>query len=235
MNSCTTVDKEIKREVRWDKRKFCWKLAKEGWKGAKRLRLGFQTQPAGLGGPSAKNAEAHAGYLVNLWSAQPVQGPEGAPLYNTVADIETGPITLKEVEAALTVQKRGKASGIDAIRTELWRALNEHPGAMLQLHSIIVRCWEEKLIPSEWYLASIVCLHKKGPTSEVANYRLISLLATAYTVYSTILQQRLVSGLEGRNGFLKGHSTTHAIALLRWIVEGTPLTKDTELHIAFLD
>ena len=146
-----------------------------------------------------------------------------------VADIETGPITLKEVEAALTGQKRGKASGIDAIRMELWRALNEHPGAMLQLHSIIVRCWEEKLIPSEWYLASI------GPTSEVANYRPISLLATAYKVYATILQQRLVSGLEGRNGFRKGHSTIHAIALLRWIMEGAPLTKDTELHIAFLD
>ncbi len=41
---------------------------------------------------------------------------ERAPLYDTVADIETSAITLKEVEAAaLTEQKRGKASGIDAI------------------------------------------------------------------------------------------------------------------------
>ena len=78
MNSCIycTVDKEIMREVRRDKRKFCWKLAKEGWKGGKRLRLGFRTQPAGLGGPSEKYAQPHAGYLVNLWSAEPVQGPE---------------------------------------------------------------------------------------------------------------------------------------------------------------
>ena len=59
---------------------------------------------AGLGGPSEKNAEAHAGYLVNLWSEEPVQGPERAPLYDIVANIETGPITLEEVEAALTGQ-----------------------------------------------------------------------------------------------------------------------------------
>ena len=63
---------------------------------------------------------------------------------------------------------------------------------MLQLHSI-PRCWEEKLSCAEWSLAS-VCLHKKGPTSEVVNYRPISLLATAYKVYGSILQQRLVSG-----------------------------------------
>ena len=80
----------------------------------------FRAQPAGLGGPSEKNAEAHAGFLVNLWSAELVQGPERVPVYNAVADIETGPITLEEVEAALTGQKRGKASGIDAIPMELW-------------------------------------------------------------------------------------------------------------------
>ena len=49
-----------------------------------------------------------------------MQGPERVPVYNAVADIETGPITLEEVEAALTGQKRGKASGIDAIPMELW-------------------------------------------------------------------------------------------------------------------
>ena len=59
--------KEIKKEARRDNREFCKKLAMEGWKGAKRLRLGFRTQPAGLGGPSEKYAEANAGYPVNLW------------------------------------------------------------------------------------------------------------------------------------------------------------------------
>ena len=167
-----------------------------------------------------------------------MQGPERAPLYDTVADIETGPITLEEVEAALTGQKRGKASGIDAIPMGLWPALNEHPGAMLQLHSITA--WEEKSIPSEWSLASVVCPHKKGTKSEVANYRPISLLATAYKMHATILQQRLVSGLEGRlwstqYGFRKGHSTTHAIALLRRIMEGTLFNKHIELHISFQD
>ena len=78
-----------------------------------------------------------------------------------VADIETGPITLEEMAAALIEQKRRRASGFDAIPMELWQALNEHPRAMMQLHSIIAQCWEEKLIPSEWSLASVVCLHKK--------------------------------------------------------------------------
>ena len=137
-------------------------------------------------------------------------------------------------------QKRGRACGTDAIPMEFWQALNDHPGAIQQLHSVVARCWEEKSIPEEWSLASVVCLHKKGPTTEVANYRPISLLSTAYKVYATILQRRLVSGLEGRlwstqYGFRKGHSTTHAIALLKRIMEGTLLTKDADLHIAFLD
>ena len=81
------------------------------------------------------------------------------------------------MEAALTGQKRWKASGIVAIPMELWQGLNEHPGAMLKLHSIIAWCWEGKSsIPSEW-----------------------------------------------------------SLALLIWIMEGTFLTKDSELHIAFLN
>ena len=70
--------------------------------GCQEIRTRVRTQPAGLGGPSEKHAEAHAGYLVNLWPAEPVQGPERAPLYDTVADIEAGAITLEEVETALT-------------------------------------------------------------------------------------------------------------------------------------
>ena len=101
-----------------------------------------------------------------------------------VADIETGPISLEEMAAALIEQKRGRASGFHAILMELWQALNEHPGAMMQLHSIIAQCWEEKLIPSEWSLALVVCLHKKGRTSEMVSYKPISLYSTAYKVYA---------------------------------------------------
>ena len=95
---------------------FCKKLAMKGWKDAKRLRLGFCTKPAGLEGPSEK---AHASFLVKLWSAEPVQGPEIAPLYSKVADIETGPITLEKVESVLIGQKRWRASGMYAIPMEL--------------------------------------------------------------------------------------------------------------------
>lgn len=112
------LDKEIKLEVRRDKREFCKKLTMEGWKGVKRLQAGFHTKPAGFGGASEKNAKAHAAFLVSKASAKS----------------------------------------------------------------------RKHLIPAEWSLASVVCLHKKGPTTKVANYTPISLLSTAYKAYATILQ-----------------------------------------------
>ena len=62
-------------------------------------------------------------------------------------------------ESSLDWTDERESSGIDAI--QLWRALNEQPGAMLQLHSIIARCWEEKLIPPESSLAPVVCHARK--------------------------------------------------------------------------
>ena len=110
----------------------------------------------------------------------------------------------------------------------------------MQLHSIIDQCWEEKSILSEGFLSLSSLLYKKGSRTEVADYRLTNLLSTANKVYTTFLQNRLVSGLEGRlwsnlYSFCKDHSTTHAITLLRQIMEGTLLIKDAELHIAFPD
>ena len=92
------LDKEIKLEVRRDKREFCKKLTMEGWKWSLKIRSWFHTKPAGFECASEKNAEAHAAPLVSKASAKS----------------------------------------------------------------------RKHLIPAKWSLASVICLHKKGPTTRWA-------------------------------------------------------------------
>jgi hypothetical protein len=49
--------------------------------------------------------------------------------------------------------------------------------------------WNEGRTPEEWNTAETINIHKKGNKTECGNYRGISLLVTAYKLYSAILKK----------------------------------------------
>lgn len=82
-------------------------------------------------------------------------------------------------------------------------------------------CWLKKEVPSEWHLATVTAIHKKGQVDLCQNYRPISLLNIWYEVFAALVHGRLVeAGADARLstsqfGFRSGRSTLDAIFVLR--------------------
>ena len=80
------------------------------------------------------------------------------------------------------------------------------------------KCWRMGRTPEQWKESHLRMLFKSGDTSDVSNYRGISLLAVASKLYERVLYNRLEELLVHRGrmpaelfGFISKHSQTHAL------------------------
>lgn len=136
----------------------------------------------------------------------------------------TGQIERSEMLKALGRLKKRKAAGIDGIPCEAWIfAVNEVQERLLE---ILKKVWARQGVPEDWKTAVIVPLFKKGDKNKTENYRGISLLPTAYKVYTEILRGRLEKEVkeknilpEGQAGFRKGRSTMDNVFVLNHVVQ----------------
>ena len=73
-------------------------------------------------------------------------------------------------------------------------------------------------------LANVVSIYKKGDSSNLANYRPISLLQVYYKIIAALVKERIDAGLDAyitktQYGFRKSKSTAHAIFVARRIMD----------------
>ena len=108
-----------------------------------------------------------------------------------------------------------------------------------QVKSEMLKTGEEGRIPNAWKNAEVTILFKKGDSTNIENYRPISLLSVLYKLLTKIIVNRLTNKLEfyqpiEQAGFRKGYSTIDHIQVVRTLIE-----KCTEynvpLHLAFVD
>ena len=140
-----------------------------------------------------------------------------------------------EVKAALKHLKAKRAAGNDEVPPELWKALVSDDAAVLLLTELLNKVWEQKQIPDNWRLASVVSIFKKGDTSMPENYRPISLLVVGYKVLASILIDRLKRGgsedriRKSQYGFRAGRGTGDALFLARRMIDANqvPFTQPT--------
>lgn len=144
-----------------------------------------------------------------------------------------------EIRKAIKNAKRKKAGGIDEITNEAWIFGEEI--IEKRLGKIMKRVWNGEGVPEDWKMAVIVPLYKKGNKEETKNYRGISLLATAYKVYTEVLRERLVKEMEEKNilpegqaGFRKKRSTIDNIYILNHIVQKAKIEK-RKVYSIFVD
>ena len=74
-------------------------------------------------------------------------------------------------------------------------------------------CWKSHKIPEDWLTAQVISIFKRGRRDDCNNYRGISLVDTAYKVYTRIINKRLQMIAENliseeQSGFRKGRSCT---------------------------
>ena len=135
--------------------------------------------------------------------------------------------------------KKKKAAGFDGIPNEVWI----HGGENLvnKLIGLIGKVWNGEDIPEDWKIGIIVPLYKKGDPNNVANYRGITLLSTAYKLYTEVLRRRLEKevndkGLlpENQAGFRKRRSTIDNIYILNHITQKAK-NKKKRIYAMFVD
>lgn len=147
------------------------------------------------------------------------------------------PPTLNEVRAAIRKLKNNKAPGSDGLPAELFRWGGEE--LLNYLKKLIERIWNEGKMPDEWNRGLICPLHKKGCKLKCENYRGITLLNTAYKIFSNVLFDRLLPHAEQivgqyQAGFRPERSTIDQIFVLRQMVEKT-LEFNIQTHHLFID
>ena len=142
-----------------------------------------------------------------------------------------------DVQAAIRKLKNYKCGGPDNTATELFKALNEE--ALEIITEVMNEWWTNEKLEREALQARVVHLYKKGCTSDMANYRPISLLNTLYKIFASIVQNRLANGmdkhmLKTQYGSRKARSTQHAIHIIRRVLEAGEITTN-KLLLVLLD
>ena len=87
------------------------------------------------------------------------------------------------------------------------RQCNVHPKVLSRCHEtlshplqlIFSQSLLEGKLPQQWKDANVTPLHKKGPKSEVGNYRPVSLTSIPCKLLETIIRSRIVQFLEQNN------------------------------------
>ena len=143
-------------------------------------------------------------------------------------------ISVVEVRKAINDTKRGKASGIDEIPSEVLK----NDATILFLHALYNHCFDTGIVPSMWNKCII------NPTSDPRDplsNRGISLACTMYKIYSKILNDRLSTWAESnnilsdeQNGFRKKRRTVDQICSLVNLIETRKKQKQSTF-VAFID
>ncbi|SAL97097.1 hypothetical protein [Absidia glauca] len=101
------------------------------------------------------------------------------------------PFTHSLVVSTLFSLPRQKAPSIDSITTEILRPIGDLiTPALTDLFTI---CWNWGYTPTNWRIAQVITIHKKGPASDPSNYRPISLTSVFRKLLEKCLHDLMLS------------------------------------------
>lgn len=178
-------------------------------------------------------------FYKNLYSA----GETGyTAIDNQNTDVDTNKTNtpqfeLSEVIRALKSLKPDKSPGSDSITNEILKSASTILAVPLtNLFNYIIESGET---PVQWSESNIILIYKKGDPNDIGNYRPISLLPCIYKLFSSILNKKINSTLEGKQpieqaGFRKGFSTIDHIHTLELVIEKYR-ERRRPLYIGFID
>ena len=152
-------------------------------------------------------------------------------------EVVNRPISREEVILALQRAKIKKAVGIDNIPVEILK--NEQMTDVLV--SLFNKCFTSGMIPMAWTKSLINPVPKAGDMRYTSNYRGISVTASMYKVYCSVLNERLNTWAEEmgflneeQNGFRKSRSCVDHISSITTIIESMKSQKRS-IYCAFVD
>jgi hypothetical protein len=122
--------------------------------------------------------------------------------------------TKHDITKELNNLNTSKAPGPDGVST---RVLKECRTELAEpIKNLFNQSVETSTLPNEWKTANVVPIHKKGPKTEVSNYRPVSLLPIISKVLERCILNKIIDIISPhisrmQHGFMKGKSTTTQI------------------------
>ena len=132
--------------------------------------------------------ETWSDYFEDLLNVESDPTPvENELIYHT-AEVCVEQPTKDEFLLALNKLKNNKAPGTDGTAEMIF-----HGGDELhdKLYQLMLTIWNSEELPTEWKVAILCPIHKKGDRLNCENYRGIALLNTAYKIFANILLERI--------------------------------------------
>ena len=121
-----------------------------------------------------------AQYLETVqWRVRPAKLTDSPPL-GPPLPVSSDLFTVDEVCSVIRKLQSGKAPGPDGVPAEYLKALLCSQVAVDLMTGFFNKCWQLQEVPSEWHLALVAAIHKKGRIDLCENYRPISLLCVWY-------------------------------------------------------
>lgn len=244
------IGKLIKSSVARDRRSWLDALLKSGdWGCIRKLRKGFCPQQGRLRDATGQlvssemRADTLASHLERVqWAVRHTTAVPPRDLICDELPIDIGVISSGEVAKAAKQLKSNRASGLDGVPSEFWKAivLNGSPEAQWALE-FCQACWRDKVVPEAWHIARVAMIFKKGDPSLCDNSCPISLLPIGYKLFATILLGRLrAGGAENRLwptqfGFRRKRGTGDALFIARRTIEDAWATKNGKVVLLALD
>ena len=125
-------------------------------------------------------------------------------------------ISTQDVEDVLKLLNVSKASGSDLISPRLLK--EGAPVLSTHLANLFNKSIETSVFPSQWKLANVIPVHKKGDRTDASNYRPISLLSCLGKVFEKCVFKHMYNFLNNHNkitpvqsGFTPGDSAVYQL------------------------
>ncbi|KAI5716031.1 hypothetical protein M8J77_026325 [Diaphorina citri] len=144
-----------------------------------------------------------------------------------------------EISKAVKQMKNKKAAGPNKIYNEHIKLTFEYFQDWWYLYLNLI--FDIGLIPDIWRNAYLKVLYKgKGDTKDANSYRGISLLDTAYKLYTKILNERIMKVIDNKLpdeqfGFRRNRSCQKAISILRHDIKETLNKQKGAMYTLFID
>ena len=223
------------------------------WASVRKLRKGFTPKQGRLRNAEGDLVESNlradvlADHLEKVqWAPRPIAASTAQQASNEnlfgPLPVKLGKVEEAEVCKAAGKLKNDRASGLDRVPGEFWKAVSTPRSPAVRW--VVRFCnlvWEGKCVPDSWREARVAMLFKKGDPALASNYRPISLLAVSYKMFAAILLDRLrEAGAESRIwhsqfGFKRGSGTRDALFAARRLIEKAWEEKHGKLTFLALD
>ncbi|GBP44043.1 Probable RNA-directed DNA polymerase from transposon X-element [Eumeta japonica] len=128
----------------------------------------------------------------------------------------------REVYDHIKLLKNDRSPGPDGISNDVFKL--GQPILLSHLTNLFSLALQTGNIPNQWCISDIILLYKKGNPYDINKYKPISLLASAYKLFISILLKRLTPIIDNTQaieqaGFRSGCSTIDHIHTLEQVIE----------------